>query len=191
MKINHLFSAFVAGSMLVYSMMLFVGVQPDTSVSSAPPRLVNIPHLDDAQKNTVSEFAKNNAEEYTGLNSQPAAGKPIGRTENITINKIKADFFNKKINSIGRDEQGNYVVNISSANEQPILIQSSTPIYYPTETDLNYGVKGCVLGGYYIELNHQIALITQEDTTKGTTKAQHNYRCDYNNTTNSYMLNDR
>lgn len=184
MKINRLFSPFVTGSILVYGMMLFVGAKPDYSVDSAPPMAVRIPYFGDTQQKATSEFAENNAEGYAELGGHRAETKFVISAENSTISRIKADFFNKKINSIGRNEQGNYVVNISSANEQPILIQSSTPIYYPTETDLNYGVKGCVLGGYYIELNHQIALITQGDAKKN----QHNYRCDYNSTTNSYTL---
>ncbi|WP_151032912.1 hypothetical protein [Cellvibrio sp. OA-2007] len=196
MKNNRLFLAFTIGSVFIYSMMLLIGVQPGDSVLYSSPAFTHDSPLSEAEKTTARDDdgkLDNNVISTSVYNHKPELifapteiTTPSKNMESTETYKIKSDFFDRKINNIGRDEQGNYVVTIATDSKEESLIQSTSPIYYPTETDLNYGVKGCVLGGYYIELSHHIVLITKSNAKQ----TQHVYRCDYNSETNTYILSD-
>lgn len=176
-------------------MMLWVGVKPGTSASHlnsattsemlpqirsdnfqrehsaiANPNAKNINHLQ--KLNSLTSKQVNNEPQHIDQSDQHRA-----EARNI--------FLAQQINKIKRNEKGEFEVVIATdTGENPISIQSHSPIYYPSETDLNYGVKGCVLGGYYVELNHQISL------TIGSKERpmQYQYRCTFNSETNIYTL---
>jgi hypothetical protein len=131
---------------------------------------------------------------------------PINYSQNSNNNKktnltqipedLKSDsdtFYNKlalftlKNNNIHHDEFGNNTVDISTTgfNSQEFVI-SDAQIYYPTEEQLNNGVNGCVLGGYYVELNSKLNLVIKTETETETNVFS--YVCTQEATDNSYRL---
>ncbi len=123
--------------------------------------------------NPQSDNKKNNA----SISERPATPKDV--TED------KLALFNLKNNNIHHDEYGNNSVDISTSgfNSQEIII-SDAQIYYPTEEQLNNGVSGCAMGGYYVELNSKLNLVikTEKDTNV------FSYVCAHNAGDNSYRL---
>lgn len=105
------------------------------------------------------------------------------RDRNTVDNKLA--LFTLKNNNIHHDEFGNNVVDISTSgfNSQEFII-SDAQIYYPTEAQLNNGVNGCALGGYYVELNSKLKLIIKTENETNV----FSYVCIYDATNNSYRL---
>lgn len=97
----------------------------------------------------------------------------------------KLALFTLKNNNIHHDEYGNNIVDVSTEGfNSKEFITSNTQIFYPTEEQLNNGINGCGMGGYYVELNAQLTLIVKNDS--GTNI--YPYLCTHNTQDNTYAF---
>lgn len=110
---------------------------------------------------------------------------PAHTTNPQDTTEDKVALFRLKNNNIHHDEYGNNIVDISTDgfNSKEFIV-SNAPIYYPTEEQLNNGVNGCGMGGYYVELNAHLSLIIKNDN--GT--SIYPYLCTHNTQDNTYAF---
>lgn len=122
------------------------------------------------------------------INSSLATVPKAALPSNAQLQQYKQDFFKRMQGRIQNDALGNYQVDISpQGGESSTFLVSRSPIYYPSETDLNSGVRGCALGGYYIEQGASVSMLAQ--TNNGQQKF--NYLCTYSNDSQMYLLIDQ
>jgi hypothetical protein len=109
----------------------------------------------------------------------------LTKTHSTDTEASKNQLFKNKNERIIQDDNGNYLVEISTPGIQSReWIVSNSPIYFPTEDQLNNGVDGCAAGGYYVELKATLTLIVK--TENGNTSYQ--YICTHNHNSNMYFL---
>jgi hypothetical protein len=109
----------------------------------------------------------------------------LPKTNTADSEANKNQLFKTKNEKITQDDNGNYLVDISTPGIQSQeWIVSDSPIYFPSEDQLNNGVEGCAAGGYYVELKAILTLTVK--TENGNTAYQ--YICTHNQNSNMYFL---
>jgi hypothetical protein len=107
----------------------------------------------------------------------------VAQVDDLAEKKIQ--LFKAKNERIIQDDNGNYLVDISTPGlSSREWILSDSPIYFPTEDQLNNGIDGCAAGGYYVELKAILSLVVE--TENGNTRYQ--YLCTHNQNSNLYFL---
>jgi hypothetical protein len=212
MKITDFLMAFGIGAISLLIMMKMLNTYPGNSINygaeveTTAAQVTIAPPLTEADTNTNTDTDNNintpnhsekrlptpahsqiqtQTQTQTAASSAQAARNSLSQAE---LNRLQQQLFTAKEEKIIQDEVGNYSVDISTPESaDKISLHSSAPIYYPSASQLNFGVNGCVLGGYYIELGNSIRL-----EQKLNTQVQNfNYHCEFNAHTNSYFLADK
>ena len=110
------------------------------------------------------------------------------------IEKSKTDkqasaeaFFEKQNARIIEDDFGNHFVDISvKGYEAKEYIISEFPIFYPSEEQLNFGVEGCGVGGFYVDVMATLTLVVKDKKQDSV----YHYQCSFDGTSQSYILVD-
>ena len=175
-------NAFIAITLLTLLTVTFVIIRNGSDQESATTAIYQEKQL---PKIRDKVFLKENTNRL--ISSVPHSSIATIKAESNDAERLanKHKFFALKNSNIKQDDFGNYHVDISTpGTTSKEYIFSSSPIFYPTEDELNHGLKGCSSGGYYVEIDATISLLMKESAESKI----YTYICRFNPNNNDYFL---
>jgi glucan-binding YG repeat protein len=172
----------VASAILLLTYVATEDTSDDEAANTAPQHsIASLPQSQLIETQITQTHANTSLVKPNKITHPPQHPENISADNEANKNKL----FKTKNERITQDDNGNYLVDISTPGvSSKEWILSNSPIYFPSEDQLNNGIDGCAAGGYYVELKATLTLIVK--TESGNTTYQ--YLCTHNHNSNMYFL---